>query len=393
MSIMIDEKILSTIGASGDSGEQVDFPSFAGELENEVESLIGTYRTSDEGYKIDLSCYETQISGNSLASWVKPLAFENNLNHAIDALATVDVLLSDYIKNQLVHVQDNFIRGFLSNQSNPSEDEDFLEQHATLFKTLNLDERKESIELRLAHSIIDLIEYTKAAKLGAKLVFDIDPEAVEYDGSQQGITKIRESLRALTIAYRKLSKIQADIIVPVSLQRGKRTHEGFEPRFNGLVSGVMGEQSWYPNNRPIEGSNLDTKKLSFRLMDYGPITRLGKHRLKRVGIQIRDKNFNSDDIKIPHYRSFKLSCETPYKLGDTDSGELEFKTLEFNNVPSTIHANQITWSGYPEVENINVDREWSLEVCDDHLFKDDSYKDIEDIILFFRLGYWQDDAD
>ena len=236
---------------------------------------------------IELSAYEASISSAAMPAWISPLHFERNLNNAIDALEAVEAILGEIRALGLTRINLNFIAAQLnvaqttdSDQSDPQDlPAEAPQSHRDLSDSLQLDAYEQNIRVRLIKRAFDLVEYTKAAKLGAQLLFQIEPEATDPVDSFQGVNRIRESLRSLLEEYRSISNRDRESTFAISLKHAKDAVGKY------LVT------KWAEAQTEDRKANLGLTEgtLEFDLSQYPPLAGLQNLRCVRIGVQIVDK--------------------------------------------------------------------------------------------------------
>lgn len=334
---------------------------------------------------------EAGLTGAGLPRWIKPLAFESNLNKALDALTALEALLTENRNRKLFKIQDNFTSAMLKSLDDP----DALQSHIKMSKSFQGDGYKENLELRIVKKFVDLVEYTKAAKLGAYVLFNIDYIDMEASPSLSGLSVIREGLRSLLITYRRISNKDREIIIPISLKNAKSNDQYIVPFCETNDEGA----------RPIE-LGLEKDQLEINLKDYSPISELKFARIVRIGIRAidvysgqstevgpsrddkLDGNFRHDNYATAHQHFWNMT------LADTSGGvrynsepsppKYTFEPIPFDNVPGSRKLNEISWSKDGAILNVNPDRKWLLKIGNTSLHNSPK-KSILDIILHFHL--------
>jgi|GEM_PF-4455061 len=305
--------------------------------------------------------WESQLTGTDIPRWILPLQFEKNLNSALDSLNALDGLLKEYREILFKEIQNNFVAGMLSDRP----DEEYLLKHKQLSEGLNVEASKHSLERRLAHCLIDLIEYSKASKIGAKVLFNISLSEIEkfpHDEKPKGLSFIRETLRRLLISFRKINNKEHTTTVSLSLKRSKTKNDKW------LCS------EWANDDRNWK-TGLKEHVLQFDLSQSSQFDDLASPRIRRIGLQIIDswsgrKRFNEGanrfnfHIHYPQSWSLVLQDEADgILLGEeADSAKHLIDDTTFKSVVGTREPNVISWSNQGSILNISPIRKWSLEV-------------------------------
>lgn len=338
--------------------------------------------------KTDVEGFEADLTGKQIADWIKPLHFENNLNSAIRALNQLEKLINERDSHLLALAQFNHLDSYFSKEDNGLQ----KDLHKTLKNVLkqgfSSNEYFENITIRILHKIYDLIEYTKAVKLGGKLLFGYEYKTPEYDGFLDSINRIRESLRYMLQEYYKTANTDQETIIPISLKQALNSSK------NRLVD------KWGDTKDPIDNaqqratvSPLTMKELKFDLRQYPDISKLNFQRIRRIGINIIDNriqtaNVSSNENSLhPHLWSAELIDESGgYRLGESSNAKsLLLNSIQFDNIhPNT--QNSITWCQYDALMNFNAARKWKLIIKEKSHDQMD-YSSIRDIYVYFHLAF------
>jgi len=341
---------------------------------------------------LDLTCFETEITGKKLAPWIQPLNFEKNLNSAIDALEIVDRLLNEQRQTQLIKIQQNFIKGMLSNLP----DHTYIDNHNDLSQYIDTEDFSKDLALRFSQKMIDLIEYTKAAKLGAELLFGIKPTDLEFHGGWVGISKIRESLRKLLEIYRQLIANEQEEIIPISLKKVKNDSDIY------LVKEWHDDGKQNKERGPRVGLCYDT--LKFDLTQASALNKLKNQRIRRLGIQIIDATslmisvvqFKKgeekrlkfyEDYNHPNFWSITLSDESSgFPLGKNAFDKFLIEPIKFSDVAGSRNTSSVSWSRYDALINFNPNRLWKMTIQSES-HRGVKTSDIRDIILHIHIAH------
>lgn len=300
---------------------------------------------------------EVQISGEQLPDWIQPLQFEKNLNSALDALQTTDALLKEFRELLLSEVQNNFMGGLLSAEENPA----FLEIHQNLTDGINMDAAKDSLRRRISHSLIDLIEFSKAAKLGAHLLFKIPLNDPPGGGAVRGISIVRESLRGLLNQYRKIASREQTTTVSISMKRAKKK------------DGEWLSSEWPAKRSTTVGPTEHVFNIDLAESDY--FERFTNPRIRKIGFQVID-GWSGRRRFMPKQRLKDIHgfCPQGWDLTLRDqSGGLPLadslaerkhrvEDTFFSNVIGTRDPKIVSWSNNASLINVPPARKWSIEL-------------------------------
>ncbi|MCG8342039.1 MAG: hypothetical protein MI684_04290 [Chlorobiales bacterium] len=359
------------------------------EEENEVFSelastteMLGNYSPPDY-MRIETSSYETVVTGKNLPKWIQPLQFEKNLNAALDAVDACDALMVEIRNYRLAKVQHNFISGMLRSLD---DDQSALKEHLRILsdEISNL-EYFDNLATRLGNRLIELVEYTKAVKLGGRILFGFDESSMEYSGGFKGVAKIRESLRNILFEYRKIASLDQEVVVPISLKQAKNSAGNY------LV------KSWSDN--PTERSrnvDLTKRELEIDLSLYSDISNLSFQRIRRIGVQVIDKESGMvpkpDEATVstlhPNFWSITVQDDSDgVRLGSSATADkFKFKPVVLKNVAGSRSSLAISWSKLNSLTNVNANRRWKVKIGDTSNIEK-SASDIHDIVLHFHLAY------
>lgn len=346
------------------------------ELNNELKSLLATI-SDPLTIHTELNSYEVELTGQKLANWIQPLHFEKNLNSAIDSLEAVEKLIKEIKELVLISISLNSIENDIENKPNR------YRIHKELVKNLELVKSLKNLEFKLSKKIIDLIEYTKASKIGAKVLFGLDEEQFEYSGGLPGLSKIRESLRKLLLKYRTIRKSDQELVVPISLKKAKNKSK------NWLIDKWTDESNQRENKDGLKQGTIE-----FDLSLYSDIETLKYQRIRKVGIQVVDYNAlllqkasDTEKRNPQDYWNITLSdMDNGVKLGESAlSRYVPLKPILFKCIQSGIQNNNIEWSSSNSLLNFNANRKWKLEINEEsHIGT--KRENIRDIIIHFHLS-------
>ena len=306
---------------------------------------------------------EVKVTGPNLPVWIKPLHFEENLNAAIDALEAVEALLGEHRQLIQLEIQHRYFGRNLNGQERA--------EHEARVAALALPEYRQNLLLRLAKRMTDLLEYGKAAKLGAKLLFNVPIDLIElgtgnFGPGQLGINQLREGLRALLTYYRQLAKEEQELVLPLSL-KGTRTLKG-----EYLVD-RWGDKS--ADRAPLTGLAVDVLAIDLRA-GTGWFDGLTDPRLRRIGVQVIDRTAGiaspagtESSQALNFWRLGISEADGGRPLGYDGGVDLDGKPVAklepadvVLDVPGARDPFAITWSRVDSLLNFPPDRRWRIWV-------------------------------
>ncbi|MEQ9404798.1 MAG: hypothetical protein RIM99_14495 [Cyclobacteriaceae bacterium] len=325
--------------------------------------------------------FEMELTGPNLAEWIRPLHFEDNLQDAINALEAVERAKKEVLELGLIKLHINQMEAML--EANELTGTAYHDQYKEILGGLEIEQFEENINIRYTKKIIDLVEFSKAAKLGAKLLFGITEESIDADSSRGEINRIRESLRNLLEAFREIEKKDQEVIIPISLKQAKSKAGPF------LVSEWHGD----PGDDRTLNSGLNRKLLEFDLTDYEELNQLSNQRIKRIGIRVVDlftveipRGAGESILFHPALWNVEIQDDNNgYALGESSLESYKINPIHFKNIHGNADPNGIVWSRYDSIVNINANRRWKLQVnSTSHNGRPST--DVRDIVLYFHLA-------
>lgn len=332
----------------------------------------------------DAEGYEVSITGNKMPAWIRPLHFEQNLNSAIDALEAVEELKREELEHTMLNFHLNYYDQYFTKNKGKG-DVNFKKYKEHLSET-NLSGKKENLSLRLLQKIFELIEYTKAAKWGAKKVFGIESEDIEYSGSFTCVNKIRESLRLLLNKQKEIQKNDQDIIIPISLKQTKIDDDTWlVPRWARENVPDATDKQRHPREP------LGITRFDFLLNEVPAIRELKNARLRRVGVQVVDSKsltpHNANDSEdASHANIWGLSLFDIYgKIHFEDNVIKEYLEMSYYT-PANKNAGVITWNTDDGIVNMKPASRWILTL-NPKSHTGAVYTSVRDIILYFHVTH------
>ena len=311
--------------------------------------------------------YEAEIAGPNLPDWINPLAFDTNLAGAVAALSELDVLLADY--SDITHLQQ---RTAFYKKTIPSEEWDEFEK---ITETIDYGGQRNTLVLRTSKKIEELLHYTKAAKLGAHLLYGFSPASMEFDDNSVGLERIRESLRILSNRYRRALTKYSRTTIKVSLKHmrnsdGTRISEAFTSE---------GATTFIDQLTPV-----------FDLSDCRDFSGYTKVFINDIAVQVVDKaaSETSNPRTLPA-AGWHLRLESEantIRLGEADDApEYTLPKLLFSSVLGDYDGDTTVAARNPRIIGIDPRRKWQLEVAKQSNRDNaaDSENGIYDIILHF----------
>jgi|GEM_PF-6276165 len=368
--------------------------------------------------EIPLDSFETRITTNSIPEWINKFDYQENLNKAIEALESLEMLYSEY--TSLVEKEINllFIKNEFRETHRGRNSDDFnkiFDGQNGLQNDLNLDEYRESLLIRIKHKEVDLIEYTKAAKFGFLHFFQYSVNFGEQllDSTLSRVisndfdktTRIRESLRKLVLKQRLITVNEEEVFVPVSLKTSKNDENRYISNF---AKSKLDKPDWgeLPNIQNISdskkgydvGYEIDLEKYShLTTHDLGGF----KHRIARIGFNVVDrsarivlpnvsKNDELGDVRGLNALSYQLKLEANPGIEIIDSSTSEkLIPVYAGNIVGSNRFDKLTWVRPNSLINLPANRKWKLFMtCPTQpLFPDGTLGQIYDIHLVFHIKY------
>lgn len=334
-----------------------------------------------------LDCFETQTTGFRMPGWIAPMQLESNLNSALDALSVAESLSAEVQNTRFMRVQNNFIDGMLWTP----EQETARNKHVELSSAIDLDGRLRNLVLRLKQKTSEAIEFSKAAKLGALLIFGIQAQSLVSPPSFDGLSALRESLRKLHYKYRDLMKSKNETVIPVNLKLQR--YDIGDDDYIVHTWGGSGEsdRGW--------NTGLTDTDLEFNLARVSKFNSFKNQRIRRIGVLVSDRKsglvHGGDAVEKRPYPEFWT-----VRLHDNDGGIplgsqsssgsnsrlINIKTVEFGDVAGTRNPRAISWSLGDGYINVNPNRRWRLEIEGESSRKE-PLRQIREITLFFHIAY------
>lgn len=376
MSYLSEDEIISLVKNVRTNSNYNTFENIPIEIKKEIESY-----QKNRTMQIDLDGHEAEITGRNLVDWINPLHIERNLSNAIDALEDVERLHKEERDIIVMKTQLHLTRRLIDKSGAGSNEE--VTKHDALANDLKLEGLALNISVRKTKRLLDLYEYSKAVKLGAKVLHGVEINDIDEPGQQiQGVTKIRTSLRAVIEAYRKISMNENEMVIPISLKHSKNDAE------NWLV----------PWNEPRhDQSSLAQESIEFDLSLFPKIQELQYQRILRVGFQVLDKTSyrtiaggpgNTVGIsQFPNFWDITFSDKSDgYKLGASASASKHvIKPLKLYDVlGGNSPSSNIIWATNSSIINVNANRRWELKIKKSHV--NTPISDIYDIIVYFHIA-------
>lgn len=323
---------------------------------------------------------ESRVLGRALPDWIHPLHFETNLDRALTYLRQAEELEAALEQLQFQRIQRAFFRSSVEN-TGPSDD--FQRQD----DALDFDGREESLRLRLAYALIDLLSYTAAAKLGARTLYGFEIVAPDDDVAGS-LSKIRVGLRALFDVFRAKNARRTESSVSVSLRWG----------------GVTDLKHWKhksptSKNDYAKGTRcLVEPRLEFDLRSFAKLHVLKDPRIVTVGLRVDDLRTNHNLVSTDkHYLNryslirwgFRLeNLDDDIFVGGQNTG-LRHTVADtvFTNVPAVRSMDAISWADNFSLLNVSPCRQWRL-VVDEEGHNGQNFKNvITEIEVVFRVSH------
>jgi hypothetical protein len=316
--------------------------------------------------------FESEISGPNLPPWINPFAFDDNLGAAYATLEELDLLIDDH--DAIVQRHLDYMYYFLAL---PTEQKPDIQG---IYEDSDYPTRIESLELRITKKLEELLHLTKAAKLGARLLFGFSMEILEFNEGRDSIEKVRESLRILGDRYKSAATKYFNTVIKVSLKHA-RTSESVP----ALISNSFANTVWntHINNlTPI----FDLSKVR-ELSDYKRVY------LHDVGIQVIDKEsshnpVNDNTMPVDAWHVSLESSVNDVQLGDEDdSPSYNLPQLYFSSVPGDYDGTEVRMAKNYRIKGIDPRREWQLRLEKFSVFNKDamSADGVLDVIIHLNV--------
>lgn len=366
-------------------GAEVGGVTLSGRSQSAIQKHIETL-----DWEFDIQGIETILTGAKLPRWIQPLHFESNLNTALEALKAVDALVTEYRSLILSEMHSRFV-GLELIRHYGDEPQADIGQFMQLTKSLNYKSIKAGLEFRISKRMIDLIEYSKAAKIGAKVLFEIDEDDIEVEGLNDSdypdvLSKLREPLRRLAEEYRILATSMSEELIPVSLKHGK-DHSG------NFVANWTGDSETSQQNHT---TGLGQSELTIDLRSFDKL--VPRHRVLKMGIQIIDKDADKlikrtqpdtteyqDDM--PGMWSLEIApIDQTQHFGEARNyHHTIFNKMSLSNVLGGRHTESLVWINDPSLLNSNGNKKWKIKIKS-NTHEEKTYNEIRDIFLYFHVS-------
>jgi len=352
-----------------------------------IRSLLDKHK-SQLGINADLEGYESTITGVNLPRWIQPLHFERNLNLALDALKNCEHLIGEMRSLDLALINENYIRSQLQSGGDGN-----IASHNEIVKRLNLEDYRENIALRFSKQYIDLIEFSKAARLGGQVLFNFDYTGFEVSTDLKGLSRIREFLNQLLDEYRIVQKDETETVIPISLKYAKNNA-------NNLLCDKW-EKDGRPNgdNDPKTTTGLDHSDIRLNLKNYTPLAELDTPRIRRVGFTVLDKNggisgLSDGKTSFDQFRQLwdiQVSDESNgIRLGQSaTSPKMQLQKMVCRNVEGTRDLKNVAWVQNKDILNVDPRRSLKVSVKEkSHNFLNSRALEIYDIIMYLHVAHF-----
>lgn len=340
--------------------------------DEESQKLFSNYYSNLKN-TIEIDTYETNLTSKKIVPWINPLLFHKNLNTAIDCLESYENLLAKELSLISYLVTNNF---YSSNLKNINGD---IKTHNELLKIDNIEKIIKTLNYRKVKKVFDLIEYTKASKLGGNLLFGINNI---YNNDLIGIHRIREDLRSLLIESKVLGTKTQETIIPISAKFTKDVNNAFVVKELEII-----KYEKFTKRADLK-STINSKSIIFDMTNHSILEKIGNSQLLRIGIEVIDDYAcrTEDELKDwgKSYWNFELEDgENGFKLSNKLGDNRQIENTLFNNVQGSKQG-KVIWSNNDSLTNINCNRKWKLNLLGNTLT---DIHNIKDILLHFHISY------
>lgn len=339
---------------------------------NQIKLFNNYYSSLSKEVSYDI--FEIALTDKKIQEWINVLYFQKNLDMAIEALDSYDDLESRELE-LLSYDTDNCFYDSIFKV-----DADFKKKRDNLIKNSKLEDIRSTLNYRKTKKLFDVIDYSKAVKIGGEILFDIKKS--DYESDEKYVSKIREELREILRIYQiKLGKQQTATI---------STSLNFTKDKNGQWISSMSKED---ATRGKLNTQITDNYFEFDISTLDILTRIPKHRLLKVGIEV------VDNIGISA-EATRLSEYTPYwnfDLSDKNNG-VEISINNTHQIKDTLFTgvqggrdSRIIWSNNESLINVNFDRKWGITILgcnidNPKIQKKDRFQ-VLDIVLHFHVVY------
>lgn len=343
------------------------------EIDDSTKQLFFNYY-SNLKKSFTVNSYESILTTNKIVPWINPMLFHKNLNLAIDALMGFEKLEEKELGLTSYMLANNFYESSIEN------DDGNIDKHKKLLKNDNVEEILRVINYRKIKKIFDLLEYSKASKLGGKIIYGIENI---YNSDLKLTHRIREDLRNLLLESKRLELKRQEVIIPVSAKYTKDDDDNF------IVKDLETVKYEDYIARKYLLSSISSEYLIFNLTNHPILKRLDNSQLLRVGVEVIDDFACKRNLPISEkwgksYWNFELEDHgNGFNLSETIDDKHNIKKTIFTNVPGG-KDEKIVWSNNESLININCNREWKINLLGNCLT---GHHNIKDIILHFHISY------
>lgn len=332
---------------------------------------------SDEGSLFP----EDKYVGLAIPDHIYPLHFEHNLNTVVELVEKVERLASEVHKFALADMHKNFIDVRLRD----SQEE--LSIHRGLSRQIEAEKIRLDLAGRLGNSLIDLLEYYKAAKIGFNLIYGhyfVD-HADFGDSGNQNLSDLRRGIRGMLRYFRQFSSQEQQSTVSISLLRQKS------------MDGYMVTTPWAEGERNSTHKGLKDRVLRFNLNRASLHREILGSRILKVGVSIFDKSSGLKGFKgaeSEDTQSIKYQDYWDVRIGDGDDGlpiypgrRLVLGEILVPSAPGVRDFQSIRWIDNPRLINFPLARAWQIEISPSSLLGFNATDDyiVRDIILHFII--------
>ncbi len=300
--------------------------------ESELEhALMGiNVRLNGERLYSDLPTNESSILGNGVAAWLHVLHFESNLKSAISSLGDVQQAIARMIELNATaslatpaQTQNNFPGSI---------------DHSSAVRTA---------ALGVMHSVLDLLEYIAAIRLGGKEVFKMNPEDYGVSLQAPSLAGLGVVLNNYLLKYYEVTRLDRRVIIPISLKWSERIGWSGNGFGDSLSSGL---------------ANVD-RDIDFDLNQLGLAE---PHRLIRIGVSVADVHSQNRTVQGEDQCRIQYHATIARPDGKYASFEGEDVTVSAPDViiPNVVSSNtgEPIWGDCRAIRNCRANGRWRFQL-------------------------------
>lgn len=339
-------------------------------------------RLQDEG--VNFKFPDITLSGAVIRKDINPLDFAANLNTAI--------VLSDNVQKlvQADHaLQDNLIRLKASLQT--MQDEVGL-GNDLIARTIY---QRQNITMQCERVIAELLQYTKASRVGLKTLLDIS-DARQPNPRLTDFQNLKESLHRLREHYREKETKISDHIIPVSLKFAKKKDGAYiitDNQLNLDSTGRHGASTYFKNEKTSFSIDLSECQTFTNILSDTDILWI-----RDIGAQVHLESASQTPTAIDTL-SLSIKPTGGVKLkGVANIGHHVGQKMLLTGCLNTNAEAKPTWSGSPSIIGFSPTRKWELNLHADSLLSSplrgsESTGKLLDVTLYFHVMRYSPSGD